>query len=280
MVFVFFNKNQDPLIKEEIEVYDVNSMGPAMMLKPLPIERPYYYRGKIETNRTFSLGIQRFYVNSAELKPNKIPMLNNNTPLLRGGVEYLTHVSEHEMDEKKTFMLTLPEFELFKESYHYEKLECLDGYVFKAKDCFFNEYINEFLKIKNSDDKTIKRIGKMFLNTLSGKFGENPRRYECFIEFENDLQRFYRKDEPFYRKCGYLPIAIFMNSYARVFLIESIYKIGVENFIYCDTDSIHCLKTENAQKLNIHPSKIGAWKLENSDKKLSQLNIYLVDDIV
>ncbi|MBX4335934.1 DNA polymerase [Candidatus Bartonella raoultii] len=50
--FCFLNKNQDSLIKKEIEVYDVNSMYPAIMLNPLPIEKPIYVTGKIETEES------------------------------------------------------------------------------------------------------------------------------------------------------------------------------------------------------------------------------------
>ncbi len=42
-------------------------------------------------------------------------------------------------------MLTLQEFELFKQSYHYQNLELLDGYLFKARDDRFTDYIDEFL---------------------------------------------------------------------------------------------------------------------------------------
>ncbi|WP_208439497.1 DNA polymerase [Bartonella grahamii] len=263
--FCFFNRYMGKFINKEIEIYDVNSMGPAMMLKQLPIGAPLYKKGKIETNDLHPLGLQRFYINSAELRENKIPILNNNTQSSSGGVEYLQILSEYECEHKKIFMLTLQEFELFKQSYHYQNLELLDGYLFQARDDLFTDYIDEFFELKNSSDKTISRIGKMFLNSLCGKMAERPHRIKRYIEFENDVLRFIW-GETIFQKCGYLPISLFAGSYARMFLIESIYKIGLENFIYCDTDSIHCFKTENAKKLDIHPSKIGAWKLENKKK--------------
>ncbi|WP_330168095.1 DNA polymerase [Bartonella grahamii] len=71
-------------INKEIEIYDVNSMGPAMMLKQLPVGAPLYKKGKIKTNDLHPLGLQRFYINSAELRENKIPILNNNTIIIWG----------------------------------------------------------------------------------------------------------------------------------------------------------------------------------------------------
>ncbi len=97
------------------------------------------------------------------------------------------------------------------------------------------------------------------LNSLTGKFGTR-------IESKTKLFK-YEKDEPLYceykkehRKGVYLPFVIFITAYARKTLCEVIHN-NYNNFIYCDTDSIHLTDITNIKIKE--GTELGEWKLEN-----------------
>lgn len=67
-------------------------------------------------------------------------------------------------------------------------------------------------------------------------------------------------------------MASFITSYGRLMLWKAIvYAVGVENFIYCDTDSIYCFLPKNKlitrmqrQGFLIHPYTLGGWDIESN----------------
>jgi hypothetical protein len=257
----------DRTLEGPIQVFDVNSMYPAMMLKQMPVGKPVYVKaGKVVPNVKYPLGIQKFIVREAHLKEGKVPHITNGGNTRFGGLVYIKDIEPEMPENKRTFSLTLEEFELFNESYFYEGLRYLGGYHFKSMDGVFSQYIDRFTEMKNSSDPATKIFGKTMLNSLYGKMGENPNKQTLEIVFEDDVQKYKIAFEEI-KTGGYLPMAIYITSYSRIHLIRSIYTIGVDHFIYTDTDSIHCFKTPNTDNLDQHPSRFGAWKLEDDNIK-------------
>lgn len=259
-------------LKRKIEVYDVNSMYPDAMLKSMPFGKPRKVNNEVKVTENYLLGVQKFSVKSAYLKEDRIPHISTGGNNRFGSIQYDEKITEYLPIEKRTFFLTLQEFELFKKSYYYEGLEFHGGYLFKSSRELFNEYIEKFWEMKKSDIKAIKTIGKYFLNSLYGKFGENPLKEEISIEFKEDIQKFVKTGEET-KPAGYLPVAIFTTSYSRIKLIEAVYTIGYDNFIYSDTDSIHCFKNKNTKKLQIDKEKMGYWKYEYLCKEAKYLRV-------
>lgn len=70
----------------------------------------------------------------------------------------------------------------------------------------------------------------------------------------------------------YLPLSIFVNSWGRYEIItlaqkiheESIAQTGVSRYVYSDTDSIHMVGKDIPEYIDIHPTDLGKWKVENS----------------
>lgn len=261
--FTFLNPAYKETTLKNVHVLDVNSMYPAQMYnKSLPYGEPKIVEnGEVIIGTTYNLGIQKFSVKSAFIKDHKVPFISTSNSMLHSA-SYLAEISEHLPEEKRTFSLTLQEFELFKEYYDYEGLNLQGGFLFKSRKDLFRTYIDHFLTLKNDDNPTVKNIGKLFLNALYGKFAEAYTKNTYNVYYE-DRVRFHIADSEL-RPCGYLPVGIFITSYARCFLLESIDKIGYENFVYCDTDSMHFINIdEHDLNLELHDSKLGAWKLEN-----------------
>lgn len=258
--FTYLNPRHSHTLLKDIYKYDVNSMYPAQMYnKPLPYGTPKIIEnGEVITDEFFNLGIQRFSIKSCVVKDDYCPFLSKSNGFM-GRAIYEEYIDETEDLEDRTFCLTLNEFELFKKSYKYEGLELLGGFLFKSQKNLFNEYIDKFWAMKTSSNDTIKAIGKLFLNALYGKFGESFEKTKLEVEYEDKIK--YRITDTEIRPCGYIPVAIFITAYSRIFLLETIHDIGVENFVYCDTDSIHTLKRDD-KLFNTHNSDIGRWKYE------------------
>ena len=65
-----------------------------------------------------------------------------------------------------------------------------------------------------------------------------------------------------------LAAASFITAYGRVYLARTINKIGLDNFLYCDTDSVHIKGHWSDQEMlergvEVDDHKLGAWKLES-----------------
>lgn len=58
-------------------------------------------------------------------------------------------------------------------------------------------------------------------------------------------------------------IASTITAWSRIYIYEAIYECGVENFLYCDTDSIY-LKDASGVNLVIDNYKLGAWAVQDT----------------
>lgn len=265
--FTWLNPRYQGVTLKNVDVYDVNSMYPDKLRNySLPYGKPFtVYTGAVTPNPIYRLGLQRFRVREAYLKDDCPPFMSSGNTIY-GAANYFTEITDDRPPEKRTFMLTLEEFELFKESYDYEGLELLGGFLFKASTNLFKEYVDKFWEYKSSKDPVIKNIGKLYLNSLYGKFGEKYKKpvYDAVYE---DRLRFVLTDEETKPK-GYLPVAIFVTSYARLHLLNTIKKVGIDKFVYCDTDSVHLVNFVNTGQIETHPTELGKWDHEATFKRV------------
>ena len=114
------------------------------------------------------------------------------------------------------------------------------------------------------------------LNSLYGKFATSMDVQSKYPYIEDEIVKYYLGDKE-ERNGLYLPIGIFITSYAREKTIRtsqliktySIEKYGKDLYYYSDTDSIHTgLPIEELTKFcDIDNVKLGAWKHEASFKK-------------
>lgn len=261
--YTFLNPCYSGKVLEAVHVVDVNSMYPFQMYsKPLPYDKPRIVEtGEVIPKKLYCLGIQKFTIGNAYIKDGYPPFLTNTNTLVHAA-EYIYEITEHQPIERRTFHMTLEEFELFKEFYDYTDLQLCGGFLFKSRNDMFKEYIDHFWKLKTSDDPAIKTMGKLLLNSPYGKFSEGYKKKNFEIYYDEKIC--YREADTEIKPSGYLPVGIFITAYARVDLLKSIVKIGVDNFIYCDTDSMHIFRNrDNIEKLDMDKERIGAWDHEN-----------------
>ena len=263
--FTYVNKIHKKKYRKNILVYDVNSLYPSVMrYEKLPYDTPRFFEGKYEFDENYPLYIQKIFVNF-KIKKNHIPTIQLKHNFLFSQTEYL----ETSKNEVVTLHLTNIELPLFLEHYEILSIEYVCGYKFKAKTGFFDKYIDKWTNIKIESKKqgnfALYTIAKLMLNSLYGKFGSSIITTQKIPYLSEDDIVCYKKGEETEKDSLYLPMAIFITSYARYKTISSAQKV-YKNFCYADTDSIHLtnISKEEVEKLiEVDDYKLGAWKLES-----------------
>lgn len=259
-------------------VFDVNSMYPAQMrYKELPFGMPEPFFGKYEYDPIYPLYVQNISC-AFEIKKGKIPSIQIKRNYLFRANEYL----ESSNGEVVSLTLAQPDLELFFEQYDIDEstLEYEGGWKFKSAQGLFNNYVDYWteqkIKATKEGNKAQRTIAKLFLNSLYGRFGLNPKggKKKPILDIYDEMH--YEFIEEADRKPVYIPVATFITAYARKFIIESSQAIrdwslknkGFDAYVYSDTDSIHALLTDEDVEqlkdiLQIDDYQLGYWKPES-----------------
>ena len=275
--FTYLNpKFKNKTVKEGV-VFDVNSLYPSVMrYELLPFSTPIFYTGDYEYDPLYPLFTQMFKC-QFRIKKGKIPTIQIKSGYNFTANEYLTSSGDTEV----VLCLTSVDFELFFKHYDVFNYEALSGWKFKATTGLFDEYIDKWsnnkIKAKEDNNHGLYLISKLMLNSLYGKFGVSTQ-VKSKVPYlgEDDIVHFYDGDLE-HREGIYIAMASFITSYARRKTITSAqvimdnYNSGKSKiqFIYADTDSLHCLSHghEIPTGLDISPTKLGAWKYESKFNK-------------
>lgn len=122
---------------------------------------------------------------------------------------------------------------------------------------------------------TISNRAKIDNNSFYGKFGEEIVKIGKTPYLDEDGEDVYwemdREDIQSEGKRKFLPVAIAITAWGRQQLVEMANTLG-EDFLYCDTDSIHFLRKGQHKidkaikdgKFEVDPTKLGAWDYEGS----------------
>lgn len=238
---------------------DVNSLYPSVMYNNvLPYGYPMWFEGAPDPDEVFSLFIVRLSC-EFELKPDHLPtiQLKNNRAFIE--TEYLTSSN----GEIVQMTLTNVDLALFLEHYNVWNLEYHCGWKFKGKTGMFKDYIDHWMHIKETTTGARRQLAKLMLNSLYGKFATNPKaRKKIPMVDEGGVVR-YTLDELELRDPVYTAVGAFITAYAREKTIRSGQAV-YDRFIYADTDSLHLIGDEVPEGIEVHPTKLGAWKNEGT----------------
>lgn len=264
--FTFLKKN---LASKDIGpgiVLDINSLYPYIQYsKLMPYGIPVPFDGEYDiTNKDwYPLYIQKIYCDFT-LKEGHLPTIQEKNSFRNSGAEYI----ESTNSRPRILCLTNVDLELMRDHYDVEVHEYMGGWMFKGAHGLFDKYIEKWMDIKikaeESGNLAVRQLAKLMLNNLGGKFGSNPKR-EGKIPIMDPVKNFirYEAKEPIYKKPVYIASAAFMTSYARELTIRTGQKL-FDRYIYSDTDSLHLTGLELPEDIDIHPTKLGAWKFEYS----------------
>ena len=239
--------------------FDVNSLYPSVMYeKVLPYGYPIYFEGAPETTDDYPLFIVHLKC-AFELKPDHLPtiQLKNNRAYIE--TEYLTSSGGDVVD----LTLTNVDLDLFLDHYDVYNLEYVSGLKFKGRAGFFKEYIDHWGHIKETTTGAKRQLAKLMLNSLYGKFATNPNARKKIAELDEDEIVRYKLDDPEERDPVYTAMGCFITAYAREKTIRSGQSV-YDRFIYADTDSLKLVGYEIPENLDVHPTRLGAWKNEGT----------------
>lgn len=254
-------------------VFDVNGLFSWVMKeKLLPHGTPIFFKGKYQPDDLYPLYMQMIRC-QFDIKPGKLPTIQVKR---FGTSEYLTTSD----DEDVVLCLNSVDLELFLEQYDVFNLEYISGWKFMGTTGIFDEYIDKWqaakVQAKADENWGLYLVAKLFLNSLYGKFGTSSRRRSKVPYMDDGVVR-YRDTDPEETGGVYVPMASFITSYAREKTIRSAQKIQDDynagrskiQFVYADTDSLHCVSDDFAAPdgLDVDKYRLGAWKHEgNFDK--------------
>lgn len=181
------------------------------------------------------------------------------------------------------------EWDHIKELYIIPESAIINRYPAYGKKFDEGGYVELFYNLKKQFKKTNRafyQISKLFMNALTGKFGQNPTSldnvyfsfddYGVISKYENQKRkkqaiklktpigdnfyptpRKYTWPQEFTNQNNFL-IVSYITSLTRIKIIEAILEVGIENWIYSDTDSIKIL-------LEIYKNvglELGEWEYE------------------
>lgn len=257
--------------------YDVNSLYPSQMTKPMPVGSP---RLTSEPNLDKIFGICHVKITTPpDIEKPILPFRDD-----KGRIYYPrgTWTGWYVSEELKNAKLYGYKVELI-ESYHYEK------------SSIFMTYVNKIFSIKERAEGALYQIAKLLLNSLSGRLAlkENntitefldQKRFEDilkthnvydFLDLDNNSYLVKYDIEPNIELCNKfnmdypnlikikdnfkssrsIAIPAFITAYGRMFMSQYI-----QDSVYIDTDGI--CTTKELDKTEIDKTKIGKFKLEN-----------------
>lgn len=243
-------------IVSDVCMIDCNSMYPAMYSTiDMPFGKSIVCKDWDELNR-YNFYIIKIYI-KYELKPNKIAIIG-------GGVgKFGNNIYKSSSDGNfEELTVSNKDFELIKDFYDIE-FQLLWGVAWQTKPCFFKEYCDTFIAVKNANKGIKRAVAKVLLNSPYGKTAMNGLQEikDYYIDEVSKSVKSkitgYEIDEQVYQ---YLPIAIAITAAARSYLLNTAKKIGFDKIHYMDTDSIKFSNCETS--IECDPNKLGAWKNE------------------
>lgn len=280
----FLKKGCENKIYNNGTTADVNSLYPSVMHSEsgnyYPVGLPTFWSGnyipEIAKEKYYFIRIKtRFY-----LKKGFLPCIQVKNTYRYKSTEWLEtsdfydkktnkyykkylDINENEQNTQVILTLTMTDFELIKEHYNLVDFEILDGCYFDKEIGLFDEYINKYKKIKLNSKGAKKTLAKLYLNNLYGKTATNTDSSFKVAYIKDDLSLGFYGVYACDKKPFYIPVGSAITSYARNFTIRAAQK-NYKNFIYADTDSIHCnCNPAEIKGITIDDKKFLCWKLES-----------------
>lgn len=262
--FTYVNpKHQGKRLGEGI-VLDVNSLYPSVMAacdgQLLPHGLPKWFDGEYEVDPYRPLWIA-LVTCSFKVKPDHLPCIQLKGNGLFKSTEYI-----EDSRQPVTFAVTNVDWELICQQYDVSAVTWFGGYKFQGNTVQFKEYVDKWVTVKNEatldGNLGMRQVAKLELNSLYGKFASRIKCRSRKPELVDDVVRYVDLPEET-RKPVYLPVGVFITSWARYKTITSAQSV-YDRFVYADTDSLHLVGTEEPENLDVDPVRLGAWKHEST----------------
>lgn len=277
-------KYQGQILEREGSDWDVNSMYPAVMRhSSFPVGEPV----GLAPGQTELKGYPHTIVGAlfdAKIKPGRLPMIQVKGDARYDPVMYQTEVRAIE------WYGTEVDWRLLLDQYDVDIHEWIGGYAFRGMRGLFNRYIDKWMEVKATSKGGMRTQAKFQLNNLWGRFAINPLRAGRLPTIDDAGVVKYQLTPQEYDEPAYTPVGVWTTSYARDRVIRAAQSFG-DRFLAADTDSCHVLEEHRPELdemvtvelngemiersvpigLEVHATKLGAWKLEAVFKRATYL---------
>lgn len=272
-IVILNNDYRGRVINDEIIKLDVNSMYPAMMRnKYLPFGSPVRI---LDTNNLKHLKRRKYNLFIYQVDVKRMIIKEGYHPFVDTSKNYTFGRKKSYPNEitNTVFMWTNIDLDDIKKYYDIEySIIYYNSFAFKSKNDTFSEYIDHYYTLRQNSKNIFENMfAKFRLNTLYGKYGSRKERSSLQTKYNDDGLLSFDVVDNESKKEYYLPLAVFITSYARNELITHI-QAEREGFIYADTDSIHVLKSKFKGKMYFHKTELGAWDNEGTAVKSVYVN--------
>lgn len=251
--FTYADRRTAGRIVGEGSVYDVNSLYPYVMHeRPLPYGQPSVFAAAPPNEGLWTATVTF----QAHLKENHIPCIQVKRNVILSGTEYL-----EDIPEPVTVAVSSVDWALWNDHYDIWGVEWRGGFSYHSRTGMVSSYIDKWMEVKQSSTGGRRTIAKLFLNSLYGKFAKNTNVTGKRPVLEGDHVALVLND---FEQCepAYTPLGIFVTSWARDYTVRTAQK-NYDRFLYADTDSLHVLGREPLIDVDVHPTRLGAWKHES-----------------
>lgn len=136
---------------------------------------------------------------------------------------------------------TYPEIRYFLWHNLGDILETYETYEVNRLTRVFEPFIDHFFKLKETD-KEGASFWKLFMNSLYGKFAQNIESPEVTLSKDVKVTKLTQKAKRKFLLRSNVLISAYITAYGRIHMHSHYTKVGLENLVYTDTDSIHTLK--------------------------------------
>lgn len=243
-------------IIKNVKRFDINSMYPSIMANmPLPYGRP------IEGTEPMGYRFELYEVLiHFKLKDGHLPtLLKSGTIYSKTGDTYYT-----ETESPITLKISNIDLDIMKKHYDIYLLRYINVLGFKTYKYYFKPWVVEHYALKQDSVGGLRLVYKLLLNALYGKFGTRPKGKNKIPYLDEDGALAYSLSEEQEMGSYYLPVAIAIVSWAHKLIDDAICETGLDNFVYCDTDSIHTLGTLPDDWID--NKVLGKFKLEGTEE--------------
>ena len=247
------------ILTKPVEVWDINSMYPHKMKERyLPIGNPIYFKGKPKPSK-YQCYIAHIMI-SFEIKENHLPSIQVKHSFYFNPTEYITSSEGNEIE----MTVTNVDLKTIFSQYDVLSIKYIDGMYFNKCKGYFDEHIDTNMAIKEKAVGGERYLAKSRMNQVYGKTATSPRRQNKEPYLDDGVLKFRMSDVKI-EKPEYTALGCFITAWARHDIIKDAQN-NYDNFIYCDTDSLHMFANEDGTEPNlpIHQSKLGFYKKEHN----------------
>lgn len=257
-------------VLHNVKRFDINSMYPYCMgCRPMPYGVP------IECDKMGTYKFELYDIDiDFDLKKGHLATILRKGGLYGNGFSYYINSDgiEHILISNIDYQLLLKHYDV-----NYLKINQILG--FKTNEHIFDYFINKYYALKKNSTGGMRLVYKLILNNLYGKFGSRTQGRKQIPYLGDDGQLSLKLGDMEDMKIYYLPVAIAVTSWAHKLIDDAIMETGVDNFVYCDTDSVHTLGTLPSDWVDNH--ELGKFKLEATEdiSKYIRQKCYITHEI-